>query len=143
MSIVSTMLIFVVHVVVGDIVVGRVKVEDIVYDIEPFSNYNHISFQLQNKLCLASLFMDGDKHLKSLAGLPPSFPQGQTSTRIQTHKPQVATVDHLHDLHTAQSAPYTVSHRHPSHHRIGRPTPFVSSPSPSQMINLDRRGQQD
>lgn len=45
MSIVSTMLIFVVQVVVGDIVVGRVRVEDMVYDIEPLSNCNHISSQ--------------------------------------------------------------------------------------------------
>jgi hypothetical protein len=37
MSMVSTMLIFVVQVVVGDIVVGRVRVDDTVYDIEPFS----------------------------------------------------------------------------------------------------------
>lgn len=47
MSIVSTMLIFVVHVVVGDIVVGRVRVDDMVYDIEPFSNCNRVSFQAQ------------------------------------------------------------------------------------------------
>lgn len=43
MSIVSTRLIFVVHVVVGDVDVGRVKVDEMVYDIEPFSNYNHVS----------------------------------------------------------------------------------------------------
>lgn len=57
MSIVSTMLIFVVQVVVGDIVVGRVRVEDMVYDIEPLSNYNHVNFQTQDSLIfLAHLF---------------------------------------------------------------------------------------
>lgn len=48
-SIVSRRLIFVVHVVVADNVVGRVRVDDIVYDIEPFSNYNQIS-QLSARL---------------------------------------------------------------------------------------------
>lgn len=139
MSIVSTILIFVVQVVVGDIVVGRVRVEDMVYDIEPLSNCNHISSQAFSWHIYSK--ERGDKHPTNLANLPPSSQREQTSTQIQIHKPQVATAGHPPDSHTAQFVPDIVSCRHLFRHRIGRPILSVSFLIPSQTIDLDQRGQ--
>lgn len=144
MSIVSTMLIFVVQVVVGDIVVGRVRVEDMVYDIEPLSNCNHISSQAQPNFSWHIYLKErGDKHPTNLANLPPSSPREQTSTQIQIHKPQVAKAGRLLDSHTTQFVPDIVSCRRLFRRRIGRPILSVSFLIPSQTIDSDQRGQQD
>lgn len=78
MSIVSTMLIFVVQVVVGDIVVGRVRVEDMVYDIEPLSNCNHVNFQTQHNLIFLGTFVrKRGRQTSNELGKPPTiFPTG-------------------------------------------------------------------
>jgi hypothetical protein len=85
-SIVSRRLIFVVHVVVGDNVVGRVRVDDIVYDIEPFSNYNHVS-QLSARLNYTTqehLLGGANKYWTSTKGIPTSKELGRPPTIFPT-----------------------------------------------------------